>query len=84
MSRPFSDESIDTLEQIFTKHRHERVVLAQLREELLFRKTNRAKQLMKEVMGVLSGDVVLPDKPVRASKPEDQIELLGQPKRKAT
>jgi hypothetical protein len=82
MSRPFSTASITELEDVFQKNRYTRPVLGELREELGFRKTPRAKQLLKEVLAVLAGDVVLPDKPIRPSKPEDQIELLSSPKRK--
>jgi hypothetical protein len=82
LSRPFSEASIKQLQDIFRQNRYKRVVLAELREELVFRKTPKAKQLLKEVLALLAGDVVLPRKPVRASKPEDQIELLSPPKRK--
>lgn len=82
MSRTYSEASIKQLQVIFHENRYKRVVVAELREELGFRKTPKAKQLLKEVLAVLAGDVVLPDKPIRPSKPEDQIELLSSPKRK--
>lgn len=82
MDRPFSEASAAELEQIFVKHKHDRVVLAQLREELGFRHTRKAKQLLKEILGVLEGNVVLPPRPVRPAKPEDQIDLLPEPQRK--
>ena len=82
MSRPFSEASIKELQDVFQKNQYKRVVLAELREELGFRKRPKAKQLLKEVLAVLAGDVILPPKPVRPSKPEDQIELLSTPKRK--
>jgi hypothetical protein len=81
LSRPFSEASIKQLQGIFRENRYKRVVLGELREELGFRKTRKAKQLLKEVLAVLAGEVVLPPKPVRSSKPEDQFELLSTPKR---
>lgn len=66
MDRPFSEASIDELEEIFDKHLHKRPVLANLKNELEFRSTDRAKQLLVEVRGVLDGDVSVPKPP-----PED-------------
>lgn len=76
MDRVFIEASVDELEQILSRHKQDRVVLAQLREELGFRRSKRAIQLRKEVLGVLSGIVPVEPRPPRASRPEDQIDLL--------
>jgi hypothetical protein len=60
MDRPFLDVDIGRLEDIFISHRSKRLVLAQLREELGFRRSKRAKQLQTEVNGALGGLVPIP------------------------
>ena len=76
MDRPYMNENVETLEWLLSEHRNERFVLAQLREELAFRKTARAKQLSREVEGLLSGTVPMPPKPPQPSRPEDQLPLI--------
>jgi hypothetical protein len=73
--RPLSNASIDELEKLFDKHRADHAVLGRLREELTYRTTPRAKQLRREVEGVIEGLVPV-EKRVRAAQPEDQLGLL--------
>jgi hypothetical protein len=76
MDRPYMNASVDKLEDLLKEHRSERFVLAQLREELAFRKTTRAKQLLREVEGLLGGAVPMPPKPARPARLEDQLPLI--------
>lgn len=46
MGRPFKKAGIDQLEEIFEKHVHKRQVLGELKSELTYRSTDRAKQLL--------------------------------------
>ena len=57
MDRPYLETTIEDLEKIVDRHKSDRVVLAQVREELGFRKRKRAKQLLREVLGLLGGEV---------------------------
>ena len=82
MSRPFSEASVMELEALFKKEANNRFVLAQLREELAFRKTKRALQLRKEVESSLDGTVPMKPRPARPDRPEDQIDLLPSLKKK--
>lgn len=76
MSRPFMEASIEEIEKIVQDHKSERLTLAQVREELQFRKTKKARQLLREVLGILDGDVPVPPKPPRKDRVEDQLPLL--------
>lgn len=80
MDRPFSEASIDELEEIFDKHVHKRPVLANLKSELAFRSTKRAKQLLTEAQGVLDGDVSVPKPPPEDSEDYQMTleDLLGE------
>jgi hypothetical protein len=75
--RPFSKASIGELEKIFETHKSDNPVLGRLREELTYRKTERAKQLRREVEGVIEGLVPV-EKRTRAARPEDQLRLLDK------
>jgi hypothetical protein len=74
--RPFFDTSVDQLERLLQEHKTQPVILRQLRDELQYRGTKRAKQLIKEVDGVLEGTVPVKPKRPRAARPEDQLHLL--------
>jgi hypothetical protein len=76
VDRPYFKASVEELEALLQKHKSQRFVLAQLREELKFRRTERAKQLRREVEGLLTGIVPMPPKPARAARPEDQLRLI--------
>jgi hypothetical protein len=55
MDRPCFKAFVEELEKILRDHKSERLILAQLREELQFRKIDRSQQLLKEVLALLSG-----------------------------
>lgn len=76
MDRPYMDASIEHIEKIVQDHKSERMVLAQVREELRFRKTRKARQLLREVLGILEGEVPVPPKPPREDTAEDQLSWL--------
>lgn len=76
MDRPWFHLTIPELEQLVSQHRTQPAVLGQVWQELTYRDTDRSKQLMREVLGLLDG--VVPQPP-RAQKPDDpkyQGELL--------
>jgi hypothetical protein len=76
MDRPYMETTIEDLEKLVDKHKSDRVVLAQVREELGFRKRQRAKQLLREVQGLLGGEVKMPRKPPKPDSPDDQLPLV--------
>lgn len=76
VDRPFMDATIDQLEKLVDEHKSDRVVLAQIREELKFHKRKRAKQLLREVVGLLGGEVKMPKKPPKPDDPENQLPLV--------
>lgn len=78
MDRPYFDATIKELERLLTKHKSQRVVLAQLREELALRESPRAKQLHREVDGLLNGSLPPSQKTTRSTKPEDQLALINE------
>jgi hypothetical protein len=80
--RPFFDTPVDQLEELLQKHKAQPVILRQVRDELQYRGTKRAKQLIREVDGVLDGRVPVKPKPPRAARPEDQLHLLDPNKSK--
>lgn len=76
VDRPLMKATIGELEKLLSQHRSEHAVLGRLREELTFRTTRRAKQLRREVEGIIEG--LVPDKKTtRPAQPEDQLGLLG-------
>ena len=78
--RPFFDTPVDQLEELLQKHKTQPVILRQLRDELQYRGTKRAKQLIREVDGVLEGVVPVKSKRPRSARPEDQLHLLDPKK----
>ena len=68
--------SIDELEQLVARHRLEPAVLGQVWQELTYRETERAKQLMREVLGLLEGRIPEPQQPPPPDDPGNQIDLL--------
>ncbi len=76
MDRPFMDAPIEKIEEMVRDHTSNRVVLAQVREELQFRKNRRARQLLKEVQGLLDGEVPMPARPPRPDDPSNQLPLI--------
>jgi hypothetical protein len=67
--------SIDELEKLLLQRKYEPAVLGRLREELTFRTTTRAKQLRREVEGLIDGSVPV-ERREREGRPEDQLRLL--------
>jgi hypothetical protein len=76
VDRPFFKAPIEELEKLLSQHRFDHAVLGRLREELTYRTTRRAKQLMREVEGIIEGRVPT-EKKTRPAQPEDQLGLLG-------
>jgi hypothetical protein len=68
---------VDDLESFFRGNVSNLQVLGEIRGELRFRQTDRARQLLKEVEGVLAGAVPLGPKPQRADRADDQTDLLA-------
>lgn len=71
MTRPYIEHGIEQLEEIVGANREKRPVLAEILEELQYRRSLRAKQLRKEVQALLDGVVGQ----VRPPRPDDQAEL---------
>lgn len=71
MTRPYIEHGVDELEAIVIANREHRPVLAEILEELLYRRSQRAKQLRKEIQALLGGVVGQ----ARQSHPDDQTEL---------
>ena len=78
MDRKYFKTPVDELEGLFKEHLNHRQVLGDIRDELTHRETTRAKQLLTEVEGVLSGDVPVPDPPPAPDRAENQLDLLGE------
>jgi hypothetical protein len=74
--RPFFKASIEDLEKLLAERAWDRFTLARLREELNHRGTDRAKQALREVEGLLSGTVRMSPKPPGADSPSSQMDLL--------
>lgn len=75
MDRPYFQHRADELEDVFRAHLDNRVVLAQLREELEFRETDRSRQLLREVNGVLEQRIPRPPKSLGSDDPQNQIDM---------
>lgn len=76
MDRPFFETTIDQLETLVRDKPYDRFQLSRVREELTYRETDRARQLLREVEGLLSGTVPSPPRPPRPDDPNDQGSLL--------
>jgi len=75
MDRPYVELSIVQLEKLVSDNREKLAVLGTIRVELEFRTTSRAKQLLKEVLALVEGDIPRP-KPPKAGRPQDQRSLF--------
>jgi hypothetical protein len=73
--RPYIDHTIDQLEKLVAENRDRPAVLGPIRVELEHRKTQRAKQLAKEVVALVEGDIPKP-RPTKAGRPTDQGALF--------
>jgi hypothetical protein len=74
VDRPYFKTPVEELEQIVAKSNTRKVVLAQIREELQMRTTDRAKQLLREVNGLLDGTVPSTRTPP-PDDPDNQLEM---------
>jgi hypothetical protein len=82
MARPYFQNTVAELEAFLEKHAGDRAVLGELRLELSHRKAPRAKQLLREVNGVLDGSVATPPKEMKVPNPDDQGALFSPQGRK--
>jgi hypothetical protein len=73
--RPYSNHTIDQLEGLVALNRDRTPVLGPIRIELEHRTTPRAKQLLKEVLALVEGDIPRP-KPPQAGRLVDQGSLF--------
>lgn len=77
MAREFMNHTIDELEELLKKHSSNHQVLGDLRSELTYRGTSRAKQLLREVQGLIQGVVPTPKKEMKPPDPDDQGALFS-------
>jgi hypothetical protein len=82
MDRPLFKATIQHLEGLLKGNPSDVFTLSRLREELTYRNTDRARQLLKVLEALLGGKVPMPPKPPRPARPEDQLELLRAPRSK--
>jgi hypothetical protein len=73
--RPYIDLTIDQLEKLVADNRDKPAVLGPIRVELEHRTTPRARQLAKEVIALVEGDIPRP-RPPKAGRPTDQGSLF--------
>ena len=78
MDRKYIETPIDVLEGLVRENLNHRQVLGEVRGELTYRANRRAKQLLKEIEGILAGELRVPDPPPRPDRPEDQMDMLGE------
>jgi hypothetical protein len=76
MDRPHFDLTIDALENIVAAHKHSRVVLAQVLEELQYREGERVARLRRDIEALLSGEIAMPRRPTSPDDPNSQIPLM--------
>jgi len=74
--RPYIKHTIDQLERLVAENRTRSAVLGPIRVELEFRETPRAKQLLREVLALVEGEIPSP-KPPRAGRRTNQGSLFG-------
>ena len=77
MDRKYFKTPVDELEALFKENLNHLQVLGDIRDELTHRDTPRARQLLREVNGVLAGVVPAPDTPPGPERAENQLDLLG-------
>lgn len=76
MARPHFRTPIEELEALFKANLHNLQILGEIREELTYRTSERAKQLIREIRGIEEGLMPKGPTPQRPERPEDQGELL--------
>jgi hypothetical protein len=77
MARPYLKHSLVELEDLVRKNKHSLAVLGEIRTELTYRTTDGAKALLRDVLGLLTGQVAMPRRPPPPDGPESQLPLLG-------
>ena len=77
MAREYMKHSIDQLEELLKKHSSNHQVLGELRSELTYRSTPRAKQLLREVDGLINGVASPLKKDMKPPTPDDQGALFS-------
>ena len=77
-ARKYFEVDISELERLVRQNKHSLAVLGEVREELTYRKTERAKQLRKEVEALVAGRLPMPTRPKRPDSPDKQIDILGE------
>ena len=75
MTRPFFKTTLDDLEKMARENLHNGQILGDIRSELSYRTTDRAKQLERELLAIAEGRLVAPPGPPRKDRPDDQGEL---------
>lgn len=75
MRRPYQDYEITELENIMAESKHRRATLAELKNELEHRTTDRAQRLLREIKGLLEGEVPTPPRSRRRGLPGEQLDL---------
>jgi len=68
MTRQYLDATIEELEKLVREHQQTR--------QLTFRRSKRAKQLLREVEALLRGEVGMPPRPPPPDSPENQLDIL--------
>jgi hypothetical protein len=76
MGRLYFSASVEELERLVRENLHNPMVLGQVREELTYRESDRAKALLRDVMGILRGEVPVPRKPPPPDSEANQLALL--------
>jgi hypothetical protein len=77
-NRQYFEATIQQLRETMLAHRKDLAVLGDLRVELEHRRSRGARQLLREIEGLVSGEVPRPTRPPRAAKPEDQTTLFDR------
>ncbi len=76
VTRIYMDKDIDFLEDLVANDKKHAQVLGDVRDELTYRTSDRAKRLRRDVEGLLAGELPAPGTPPRPARPEDQTDLL--------
>ncbi len=76
MSRQYSHTPLEELERRVREHLNSSAVLGPIWEELTYHTTDRARQLAREVRGLLDVTVPVSAKPARPASPADQTTLF--------
>ena len=78
MARQYIKASIEELEKLVADNQNRLQVLGDIRAELTYRETPRAKQLLREVEALLGGQVKMPPKPAPKDSTDNQLDMLDE------